>query len=115
MWGKRPAQFGLLRTLTALCPGFGTAAAGVAWMEWTKTHAPELRGYTYAVLVGAWLILTPLFGWIDAMLNPSLVKTEGRIPSTTLVRAVFLFLSVQLLVTPPVLGFSALMLELLLE
>ena len=106
---KKPVQFGILRMLVALCPGFGAAVAAVIWMKFSHPYYPVMgQGLVVTVLTVAFG-LAVVFGWLDAMFNPALPKTEGCIRIPVLLKSIAIFVLAQIIVAPVMFAGSLMM------
>ncbi len=112
---KMPVQFGLLRMLVALCPGFGAAVIGTAVIQMAHRFSFLSGEISPAALYGiaavVSLSLAVLFGWLDAMLNPALPKVDGVISITVLLRSIAIFVALQIIVAPIMFAGSAILLS----
>ncbi|WP_367870625.1 hypothetical protein [Luteolibacter sp. Populi] len=73
-------QFGLLRILAWLSPGFGAAALmAVLRDSRTPLHCPALSMRTW-IAGAAVVLLAVVFGWIDSILTPASHRIAGRSP-----------------------------------
>ena len=112
---KIPVQFGLLRMLVALCPGFGAAVIGTAVIELARrfSYLPgEISpAALYGIAAAGSLSLAVLSGWLDAMLNPALPKIDGVISIPVLLRSIAIFVALQIIVAPIMFAGSAILLS----
>ena len=112
-----PVQFGLLRMLVALCPGFGAAVIGTAVIHLARRYPFPSGDVSPVALYGAafagTFCLTVLFGWLDALLNPSLPKVDGVIGIPVLLRSIAIFVAVQIIIAPVMFAGSAILLSLI--
>jgi len=104
-------QFGLLRTLIWMSPGFGAA---VLWIclsnpRW-PTHFPDI--HQRAWITGAVLaLLVAAFAWLDSLVNPAVEKRDGHPTTRGFWISALWFTGGQVVTVVPVFGVTTILAE----
>lgn len=106
-------QFGLLRTLIWMSPGFG---AGVLWACLSSSrsaiHCPDFQQRCW--ITGAALaMLVAAFGWLDSLVNPAVEKRDGHPTTRGLWISMLWFTGGQVITVVPVFGFTTILAEMM--
>lgn len=106
-------QFGLMRAVIWLCPGFGGGALLIALhlLKRRSLAVPMDEMLATGIVV---ILLTAGFAWFDVMVNPKIPKPEGRPAFRESCRAMILYGLGQLIVAPIVLAGTSVAASLLL-
>lgn len=97
---RRPSpQFGLMRAMIWMCPGFGAGAAavGLEILQRRGILVPIDRLLAAGIIA---ILLAAGFAWFDVMVNPKIPKPGGHPAFRESCRAMILYGLGQLIVAP---------------
>ncbi len=98
----RTTQFGILRMLLWMSPGFGVAVLWVCLSDFRSAiYCVDLAPRCW-ISGAAALLSIAAFAWLDALANPAVEKRDGQPTTRAMWLSVAWFMGGQILTLPPV-------------